>query len=166
MGSASAAVTFNAEVAIWTLAQPLLQAAVRSASEDVGRAFAVLDGNGDGVLTLQELQRGLVALGVGVGAALLQLFLKHVDADGDGRVSVEEFMRAHAGPEMIVRSMLLQHWLSILAAAEGRTRINHSALAQACTGSSSVQAACLRDMLPLADEGVEVMPLLHAAAGR
>ncbi len=164
MGSASPAVTFDAEKAIWTIAQPLLQAAVRSSSQDVGRAFAVLDTNGDGVLTSQELHRGLVALGVGVGAALLQLFLKHIDRDGDGKVSVEEFMRAHAGPEMIVRSIFLQHWLSILAAAEGRSRINHSTLAQACSVISSVQATCLRDLLPPLEEGVEVMSLLREYA--
>jgi hypothetical protein len=164
MGSASPAVTFDAEKAIWTLAQPLLQAAVRSSSQDVGRAFAVLDTNGDGVLTPQELHRGLVALGVRVGAALLQLFLKHVDRDGDGKVSVEEFMRAHAGPEMIVRGILLQHWLSILAAAGGRSHINHSTLAQACSVISSVQAACLRDLLPPLEEAVEVMSMLREYA--
>jgi hypothetical protein len=164
ISSASPAVMCNVEDAIWTLAQPLLQTAVKAASQDVGRAFSVLDMNGDGVLTLQELQRGLVTLGAGIGTALLQLFLKHVDADGDGKVSVEEFMRAHAGPEMIVRSMLLKHWLSILASAEGRARINHSALAQSCAGSSTVQAACLRDLLPPLEEGVDVMPLLQEFA--
>ncbi len=164
MSSASPAVMTNAEEAVWTVAQPLLQAALKVASQDVGRAFSVLDKNGDGVLTLQELQRGLVTLGVGVGAAILQLFLKHVDTDGDGRVSVEEFMRAHAGPEMIVRGMMLQHWLSILASAEGRSRVNHSKLVQVCAGSSSVQAACLRDLLPPVEEGVEVMPLLQEYA--
>ena len=164
VGAASPAATFDAEKAIWTLAQPLLQAAVMSASQDVGRAFAVLDMNGDGVLTSQELHRGLVTLGVGVGSALLQLFLKHIDRDGDGKVSVEEFMRAHAGPEMIVRGIFLQHWLSILAAAEGRARMNHSTLAQACAGISSVQAACLRDLLPPLEDGVEVMPMLREYA--
>jgi hypothetical protein len=161
LSSASPAVTFNAEEAIWTLARPLLHAAIKSASQDVGRAFAVFDTNGDGVISRHELQRGLAALGVGVGAALLQLFLKHVDADGDDKVSVEEFMRAHAGPEMIVRGLLLQHWLSILASAEGRARINQSTLAQACSGSSSVQAACLRDLVPPLEDGVEVMLLLQ-----
>uniref|UniRef100_A0A0D6R5H2 EF-hand domain-containing protein n=1 Tax=Araucaria cunninghamii TaxID=56994 RepID=A0A0D6R5H2_ARACU len=60
---------------------------------DLTEAFAVFDGNGDGVITVEELQSVMRSLGLKEGrtAAECQNMISKVDRDGDGKVNYEEF---------------------------------------------------------------------------
>ncbi|KAG5181621.1 hypothetical protein JKP88DRAFT_349186 [Tribonema minus] len=61
-------------------------------------AFAALDGNRDGVITTKELESAMMTLGVfdAMSKDQAALLLRRFDLDGDGRVSLREFL-AFAG---------------------------------------------------------------------
>eukprot|EP00611_Tribonema_gayanum_P032179 TRINITY_DN9484_c0_g2_i2.p1 TRINITY_DN9484_c0_g2~~TRINITY_DN9484_c0_g2_i2.p1 ORF type:complete len:1104 (-),score=383.63 TRINITY_DN9484_c0_g2_i2:2312-5308(-) len=57
-------------------------------------AFAALDGNRDGVITTKELESAMMTLGVfdAMSKDQAALLLRRFDLDGDGRVSLREFL--------------------------------------------------------------------------
>jgi len=57
------------------------------------KAFGMLDANGDGLLTLEELGQGMEAAGLGSGPELEDI-VRSMDVDGNGRVSYSEFIAA------------------------------------------------------------------------
>jgi calcium-dependent protein kinase len=68
-----------------------------SLSEDeidtLKRTFKELDLDGDGTLTLQELQRAIKAdPSLGTSAAEIERLMQVADLDGDGKLSYEELM--------------------------------------------------------------------------
>ncbi|XP_051116880.1 calmodulin-like protein 7 [Andrographis paniculata] len=68
---------------------------------DMLEAFNVFDQNGDGFITVDELQAVLGSLGLAGGAETdCRMMIKKVDSDGDGMVSFSEFkqmMRSGGG---------------------------------------------------------------------
>ncbi|RZC61493.1 hypothetical protein C5167_023236 [Papaver somniferum] len=60
---------------------------------DVKSAFTILDANGDGSISPQELQKVLRSLGESPTLEDCKNMIKGVDCDGDGLVSFEEFKK-------------------------------------------------------------------------
>lgn len=61
--------------------------------EDLRSAFADLDRDGDGRLSVAELRRALRALGEHVDERGIEDMVERADSDGDGVVSYDEFAR-------------------------------------------------------------------------
>ena len=57
-------------------------------------AFAIFDKDGDGTITIKELQRGLEKQGCAAGAEEISGLLSTMDVDGDGVLDYEEFLAA------------------------------------------------------------------------
>lgn len=62
---------------------------------DLKEAFDVFDGDGDGLITVEELGRVLRSLGLKEGSKVedCKEMIKKVDVDGDGMVNFDEFKR-------------------------------------------------------------------------
>ena len=58
---------------------------------DLRRAFVMLDVDGDGYLTGDELRAAIDDTGAGIPEEEVKAILSGADADGDGRISFEEF---------------------------------------------------------------------------
>ena len=58
---------------------------------DLRRAFVMLDVDGDGYLTGDELRTAIDDTGAGIPEDEVQAILSGADADGDGRISFDEF---------------------------------------------------------------------------
>ncbi|XP_043699168.1 calmodulin-like protein 7 [Telopea speciosissima] len=60
---------------------------------DLREAFDVFDGNGDGMITVEELGLVLSSMGLkeGIGIQDCREMIKMVDMDGDGKVNFDEF---------------------------------------------------------------------------
>ncbi|KAK3038055.1 hypothetical protein RJ639_032034 [Escallonia herrerae] len=74
---------------------------------DMREAFGVFDGDGDGLITVEELCLVLDSLGFKEGKRLedCKEMIKQVDLDGDGMVSFDEFkMMMKAGTRLLPRS--------------------------------------------------------------
>ena len=56
-------------------------------------AFALFDGDGDGYISLEELNGALAGLGCAVGWEEVTQIMRRADADGDGALSYNEFVR-------------------------------------------------------------------------
>lgn len=61
--------------------------------EDVRQAFAVLDTDGDGYLTLADLRAAVQRLGGQLGGLDVEAVLQTADRDGDHRISFDEFAK-------------------------------------------------------------------------
>jgi Ca2+-binding EF-hand superfamily protein len=79
--------TLSAMVSIQTQAPPALP----SASDVASNLIDALDTNGDGVVSADELQKGLTGAGINADAAST---IAKVDTDGDGKVSRDELTKA------------------------------------------------------------------------
>jgi calmodulin len=66
------------------------------AEEEIREAFKVFDKNGDGYVEVAELRQVVQGLGEPLSEADLQEMIKEADADGDGRISYQEFVRLMA----------------------------------------------------------------------
>ena len=53
--------------------------------------FNLVDTDGDGLLSAQEMQSVMKALGEDITAERADTIVKTIDTDGDGRISLEEF---------------------------------------------------------------------------
>jgi Ca2+-binding EF-hand superfamily protein len=53
--------------------------------------FNLVDTDGDGLLSAEEMQSVMKALGEEVTAERADTIVKTIDTDGDGRISLEEF---------------------------------------------------------------------------
>ncbi|XP_074573899.1 calmodulin-like protein 6 [Curcuma longa] len=71
------------------------EAAAGEDDENLREAFGVFDGNGDGLITAEELAKALTSLGMKQGAMLddCREMIKKVDRDGDGKVDFGEFTK-------------------------------------------------------------------------
>lgn len=71
----------------------------RNEDEDMKEAFNVFDQNGDGFITVEELNSVLASLGLkqGRGAEDCKRMITKVDEDGDGRVDFDEFKQMMRG---------------------------------------------------------------------
>ena len=56
--------------------------------------FATLDKNADGHVTVSELSEAMLKCGLPHSAREVEMLVKEIDADGDGRIKVEEFLAA------------------------------------------------------------------------
>ncbi|GBG26150.1 60S ribosomal protein L30 [Hondaea fermentalgiana] len=65
---------------------------------DLTRLLRVMDENGDGVLTCDELKYGLEDLGVRVNDAEIVELFQYFDRDNSGAISQQEFLRGVRGP--------------------------------------------------------------------
>eukprot|EP01018_Ginkgo_biloba_P015537 Gb_30819 [translate_table: standard] len=63
--------------------------------EDLVQAFGVFDENGDGLITVEELQSVLSSLGLKEGRTLIECrnMIRNVDVDGDGMINYREFKK-------------------------------------------------------------------------
>lgn len=57
------------------------------------QAFRQFDKNGDGVLSAQELKTVMASLGSPLTDTDIEAMIRLADANGDGRVDYEEFVR-------------------------------------------------------------------------
>ena len=64
--------------------------------EELKKAFAVMDANGDGVVTKDELRTLLKGLGEEVTDEVVDEMIAIADENGDGKVDFEEFAKAAA----------------------------------------------------------------------
>merc|ERR1711976_76807 len=62
--------------------------------EELKKAFAAIDANGDGVISKDELSTLLKGLGEDVGDDVVTEMMNLADTDGDGKVNFEEFCKA------------------------------------------------------------------------
>ena len=58
------------------------------------KAFAVMDTNGDGVVTKDELKSLLKGLGEDVNDDVVDEMIKMADENGDGKIQFQEFVNA------------------------------------------------------------------------
>ena len=56
-------------------------------SDDLSQAFAMMDQNGDGFLTKDEIKAGLIKAGEPISDATVEEMLKAADQNNDGKVS-------------------------------------------------------------------------------
>ena len=56
------------------------------------KVFSAFDGNGDGLISPQELQNGLRKLGIALGAEDTISVVELADADSNGRIDYNEFL--------------------------------------------------------------------------
>ena len=63
-------------------------------TEELKKAFSVMDANGDGVVTKDELKTLLKGLGEDVTDEVVDEMIKLADSDGDGKVNFDEFCKA------------------------------------------------------------------------
>ena len=71
----------------------------RDEEEDLREAFNVFDKNGDGFISVEELQSVMMSLGLRQGRTIedCQLMVNKVDVDGDGMVDYKEFRHMMKG---------------------------------------------------------------------
>jgi calmodulin len=60
--------------------------------ESIGEAFARWDFDGSGTLSADEFKRGLQSMGIGLNLMQVKKLIDHIDADGDGEISFDEFV--------------------------------------------------------------------------
>jgi Ca2+-binding EF-hand superfamily protein len=60
-------------------------------TEKYATTFAIVDADGDGQITAEELQRLMEVRGTEVTLEQATAFVARYDSDGDGRISLEEF---------------------------------------------------------------------------
>ncbi|HMG45547.1 MAG TPA: EF-hand domain-containing protein [Acidimicrobiales bacterium] len=60
-------------------------------TEKYAATFALVDGDSDGLVSVDELHRLMQVLGQEVSEEKAAAILAELDVDGDGRVSLEEF---------------------------------------------------------------------------
>ena len=63
-------------------------------AEELKKAFAVMDTNGDGVVTKDELKSLLKGLGEDVNDEVVDEMIKMADENGDGKIQFQEFVNA------------------------------------------------------------------------
>ena len=73
---------------------------------ELRKAFNVMDANGDGVVTKEELKTLLSGLGEEVTDEIVDEMINIADADGDGKVNFEEFVNAATSGAMWTRLWL------------------------------------------------------------
>ena len=61
---------------------------------ELKKAFQVMDSNGDGVVTKDELKNLLKGLGEDVTDDIVDEMIKIADENGDGKIQFEEFVTA------------------------------------------------------------------------
>ena len=61
---------------------------------ELKKAFNVMDANGDGQVTKEELKTLLSGLGEEVTDDIVNEMINIADTDGDGKVNFEEFVKA------------------------------------------------------------------------
>lgn len=55
------------------------------------KAFVEMDVDKSGTLTVQEIHKGLLKIGVNISESDISEFIRNVDDNGDGVLSVDEF---------------------------------------------------------------------------
>ena len=63
-----------------------------SPEEDFKKAFSLFDKSGNGFISVRELKRGLAGLKIDLIEQDIDLMLKDVQFNADGKVSYEEFI--------------------------------------------------------------------------
>ena len=63
-------------------------------AEELKKAFAVMDTNGDGVVNKDELKSLLKGLGEDVNDEVVDEMIKMADENGDGKIQFQEFVNA------------------------------------------------------------------------
>ena len=61
---------------------------------ELKKAFSVMDSNGDGVVTKDELKTLLKGLGEDVTDDVVDEMIKIADENGDGKIQFDEFVKA------------------------------------------------------------------------
>ena len=70
-----------------------------SDTSEYATTFALIDADGDGLITAQELRRLMAALGGEVSEEAAANAVQVLDTDGDGLVSLEELSAYLSNPE-------------------------------------------------------------------
>ena len=81
-----------------------------------------MDLNGDKLLSLYELTRGLKGLGLSLSAGQMSAFQQQVDTDGDGDVSLVEFTSAVRAEKEALSVALASAWSSVRAVSKRQGR--------------------------------------------
>lgn len=71
--------------------------------EDLKNLFVALDENGDGQLTIEELQAGMGQAGLSEAASKLASIIEECDADGDGMIAYTEFLAATVDRKRVIQ---------------------------------------------------------------
>jgi len=61
--------------------------------DELSQAFAVFDKDGDGTITVKELDIVMKAIGENIDKETLQLMMESVDTDSNGYIDFEEFRK-------------------------------------------------------------------------
>lgn len=80
----------------------------------VAEIFQRMDKDGNNQLDLDELAKGIIALGVPLSPRQLRAFQKALDSSGDGLVTLEEFLEALANQQTQVEQALREAWDSVI----------------------------------------------------
>lgn len=60
-------------------------------TKDYKATFELVDSDGDGLISADELKQVMLALGDDITDEQAREYVRKVDSDGDGRISLEEF---------------------------------------------------------------------------
>jgi calcium-dependent protein kinase len=71
--------------------------------EELKNLFVALDENGDGQLTIEELQAGMGQCGLAEAASKLSSIIAECDADGDGVIAYTEFLAATVDRRKVIQ---------------------------------------------------------------
>ena len=71
---------------------------IESRGMTLEEAFIVFDGNGDQILTLQELRDGIKNLELNMSEELILELSKQIDQDSDGVLTKQEFLNTISPP--------------------------------------------------------------------
>ena len=60
--------------------------------EELTAHFKMIDANGDGFITREELKKGLAKFGLDVDDSKIESMVKKADTDKDGKINYDEFL--------------------------------------------------------------------------
>eukprot|EP00937_MAST-01D_sp_MAST-1D-sp2_P001031 g1031.t1 len=94
--------------ALHSLRHYLKQAADRSM--DASQVFEVLDADGDGTVTPDELAKGMHTLGMPITTKQCSDIFHHIDIDGSGHINIHEFFQFASPPNAEERMVEYKLW--------------------------------------------------------
>eukprot|EP01063_Lacrimia_lanifica_P020906 TRINITY_DN28178_c0_g1_i1.p1 TRINITY_DN28178_c0_g1~~TRINITY_DN28178_c0_g1_i1.p1 ORF type:complete len:557 (+),score=228.60 TRINITY_DN28178_c0_g1_i1:72-1742(+) len=109
----------------------ILKRAGKRGFRGLARILRIMDDNGNKKLSLAELKEGLQVYQVSVTAHELQVIFKFFDSNGDGSVSVTEFIRGVRGPLTNRRRLALVRMAFEKLDKDGSGVVNYADLEQA-----------------------------------
>lgn len=119
------------KAALTVIAQQLCEDSIK----DLKEMFYALDKDGDGTITVEEMQEGISKMGIDIPPNLKQI-MEQVDSDGSGVIDYTEFLAATLDKRQYIQEDVC--WAAFrVFDLDGNGKITKEELAQVLNGSSS-----------------------------